>query len=54
VRLATLVDRGGRELPIAADFVGGSLAVSADDIAVLERTAAGRLSLTITRSDGAA
>jgi pyrimidine operon attenuation protein/uracil phosphoribosyltransferase len=54
VRLATLVDRGGRELPIAADFVGGSLAVSADDVAVLERTAAGRLSLTITRSDGAA
>ena len=54
VRLATLVDRGGRELPIAADFVGGALAVPADDIVVLERLADGRLSLAITRSDGAA
>ena len=29
VRLAVMVDRGGRELPIAADFVG--LRVRADD-----------------------
>jgi pyrimidine operon attenuation protein / uracil phosphoribosyltransferase len=54
VRLATLVDRGGRELPIAAEFVGGTLEVPADDIVVVERTPAGRLTLSITRSDGAA
>ncbi len=30
VRLAVLVDRGGRELPIAADFVGLDLAAGAD------------------------
>lgn len=54
VRLATLVDRGGRELPIAADFVGGALSVPSDDIVVLERLPDGRLSLAITRSDGAA
>ena len=54
VRLATLVDRGGRELPIAPDFVGGALTVPADDIVVLERQTDGRLSLAVTRSDGAA
>lgn len=31
VWLAALVDRGGRELPIRADFVGRTLAVSADE-----------------------
>jgi len=30
VRLAVLIDRGGRELPIAADFVGKKLTVPAD------------------------
>jgi pyrimidine operon attenuation protein/uracil phosphoribosyltransferase len=54
VRLATLVDRGGRELPVAADFLGGALAVPAADLVVLERLPDGRLSLAITRSDGAA
>jgi len=54
VRLATLVDRGGRELPIAADFVGGELSVEVSDVVVLERGLDGRLSLAITRSDGAA
>lgn len=31
IRLAVLVDRGGRELPIAPDFVGHRLALSPDD-----------------------
>jgi len=31
VWLLVLVDRGGRELPIAADFVGARLAVSPQD-----------------------
>ena len=30
VRLAVLIDRGGRELPIAADFVGRCLRVPAE------------------------
>ena len=31
IRLAVLVDRGGRELPIAPDFVGAQLDLPADD-----------------------
>jgi pyrimidine operon attenuation protein / uracil phosphoribosyltransferase len=31
IRLAVLIDRGGRELPIAADFVGKKLSVSDED-----------------------
>ena len=35
VWLAVLVDRGGRELPVAADFVGARLdAAPADDVQV--------------------
>ena len=33
IRLAVLIDRGGRELPIAADFVGRRLDVP-DDVRV--------------------
>jgi len=32
IELAVLVDRGGRELPIQADFVGKKLDVGPDDI----------------------
>ena len=35
VRLAVLADRGGRELPISADFVGAEVAVGADEELVL-------------------
>ena len=35
VRLAVLADRGGRELPVAADFVGAEVAVAADEELVL-------------------
>ncbi len=35
VRLAVLADRGGRELPIAADFVGAEVAVAAGEELVL-------------------
>jgi pyrimidine operon attenuation protein/uracil phosphoribosyltransferase len=47
VRLAALVDRGGRELPIAAQFVGAELKVDADRQVVLERAADGHLSLHV-------
>ena len=35
VRLAVLADRGGRELPIAADFTGAVVDVAADESLVL-------------------
>ena len=35
VRLAVLADRGGRELPVAADFTGASVEVSRDEELVL-------------------
>jgi pyrimidine operon attenuation protein/uracil phosphoribosyltransferase len=47
IMLAALVDRGGRELPIAADFVAASLALADDRELVLERDAAGKFSLTV-------
>ena len=37
VELAVLVDRGGRELPVAARFVGGVVDVPADATLVLAR-----------------
>jgi pyrimidine operon attenuation protein/uracil phosphoribosyltransferase len=35
VRLAVLADRGGRELPVAADFTGATVEVAADEELVL-------------------
>ena len=35
VRLAVLADRGGREMPISADFLGAKVDVSADEDLVL-------------------
>ncbi|QYD67874.1 bifunctional pyr operon transcriptional regulator/uracil phosphoribosyltransferase PyrR [Paraburkholderia edwinii] len=37
VELAVLADRGGRELPVAATFVGGTVDVPADAMLVLAR-----------------
>jgi pyrimidine operon attenuation protein/uracil phosphoribosyltransferase len=50
IRLATLVDRGGRELPIAADFTGACVSIGPDESIELTRDARGRLSLQITRN----
>jgi pyrimidine operon attenuation protein/uracil phosphoribosyltransferase len=47
IMLAALVDRGGRELPIAADFVADTITLSDDQQLVLQRADDGRLSLTI-------
>ena len=41
VELAVLADRGGRELPVAARFAGGTLDVPADATLVLARDDAG-------------
>jgi pyrimidine operon attenuation protein/uracil phosphoribosyltransferase len=46
IRLAALVDRGGRELPIAAHFVGA--VVSNDRGIELKRDQNGRLSLAVS------
>ena len=46
IRLASLVDRGGRELPIAAQFVGAT--IDAGQSVELKRDAQGRLSLALS------
>jgi pyrimidine operon attenuation protein/uracil phosphoribosyltransferase len=48
VKLATLVDRGGRELPIAAQFVGARVDVDARQSIDLERGAGGRLAFVLS------
>lgn len=47
IRLAALVDRGGRELPIAAQFVGTTLAAPAEQSIDLEQTEGGKLRLVL-------
>ncbi|HEX8784874.1 MAG TPA: bifunctional pyr operon transcriptional regulator/uracil phosphoribosyltransferase PyrR, partial [Telluria sp.] len=47
IMLAALADRGGRELPVAADFVGAQATLQAGQSLALSRSADGQLSLTI-------
>lgn len=47
VRLAVLIDRGGRELPVAADFCGLEHRLSANQAFVLSRDAQGRFHLSV-------
>ena len=47
IMLAALVDRGGRELPVAADFVGATLTPPCHSALTLARDAQRRLTLTI-------
>lgn len=47
IMLAALVDRGERELPIAADFVAQYLSVKANQSIVLHRADDGKFSLTV-------
>jgi pyrimidine operon attenuation protein/uracil phosphoribosyltransferase len=47
VRLAALVDRGGRELPIAAQFVGTTLALKRGQSIGLKLDAKGRLAFEL-------
>jgi len=47
VRLAALIDRGGRELPIAAQYVGAALDVPSDKMLALEKSADGKLGLSL-------
>jgi pyrimidine operon attenuation protein/uracil phosphoribosyltransferase len=55
VRLAALLDRGGRQLPIAAEWVGDVVDVPADrGMIVLVRDTSGRLSLTMEEAGAGA
>ena len=47
IRLAILVDRGGRELPIAAQYVGTSLDLTSDKLVSLQQGDDGKLSLSL-------
>jgi pyrimidine operon attenuation protein / uracil phosphoribosyltransferase len=47
IMLAALVDRGGRELPIAADFVAETIDLPIHQQLVLQRADDGRFSLTV-------
>lgn len=51
IRLAALIDRGGRELPIAAQFVGAHLEVEPDQAIELKRADEGRLWLALNSAD---
>lgn len=48
IKLAVLVDRGGRELPIAADFVGATLGLAPGQHVSLECDEAGGLHLRMS------
>ena len=50
VRLAVLVDRGGRELPMQADFVAATVSLDAQQSLALLRDDAGRLRLDLEGS----
>ena len=47
IMLAALVDRGGRELPISADFVADTVSLEHGQQLVLHRADDGRFSLTV-------
>ena len=47
IRLAALADRGGRELPVAPDYVGTRAELAPQQSLCLQRDDAGQLSLTI-------
>ena len=47
IRLAALIDRGGRELPIAAQFVGATVELAPGESIELTRTGEGPLALVL-------
>ena len=50
IMLAALVDRGERQLPVAADFVAAHVAVPQGQALVLKRTDDGKFTLTIDQA----
>lgn len=47
VELAVLIDRGGRELPLRADYLGATVALGASERFVLSQETTGRFALRI-------
>ena len=47
IQLAALVDRGGRELPVAADFLGGTVTTAVSQSIELIRDSANKLSFKL-------
>ncbi len=47
IRLAVLVDRGEREIPIAANYVGAKIVLLEDKMLALEQSNNGKLSLSL-------
>lgn len=47
IRLATLVDRGGRELPVAAQYVAAKLVLPPGKMLALNKSTEGKLSLSL-------
>jgi pyrimidine operon attenuation protein/uracil phosphoribosyltransferase len=47
IMLAALIDRGGRQLPVAADYVAKQINVADHELLILQKTDDGRLSLTV-------
>jgi pyrimidine operon attenuation protein / uracil phosphoribosyltransferase len=47
IRLAALVDRGEREMPIAANYVGADIVLPEDKMLALEQENNGKLSLSL-------
>jgi pyrimidine operon attenuation protein / uracil phosphoribosyltransferase len=52
IRLAALIDRGGRELPIAAQWLGATIEVPRGEIIELKRLEGGRLGLSYYEQSG--
>jgi pyrimidine operon attenuation protein / uracil phosphoribosyltransferase len=50
VQLAVLVDRGGRELPVQADFAAARVSLPADQSLALARSASGQFSFQVERA----
>ena len=51
VRLAVLLDRGGRELPVRADYLGAELALQPGEKLVLSQRTSGMFELRVERPD---
>ncbi len=49
IRLAALIDRGGRQLPISADFVGATVEIRTDENIELVRDADHRFALRLVK-----
>lgn len=50
IMLAALVDRGGRELPVAPDFVAAKVTLDDGQSLTLQQATDGRLSFTVTHA----